>query len=201
MAEQGAWATMANQEAREATVPAPAPALAYTAGAILHPPKTKKQYFGKLTGLNWGSGALHGLPENQEPSVGKQELRSPPWAGLGNWVVLTWSRHWKALSRIWHWSILKGWSQHWSELWGWSRHWSELWDWSRHWSELWSWKEPHPAGLSEKRPANLTLEWPAGFSETRAAGLTEDLLTCWTAGWFWLWAGHSPDTGYPFPPE
>ncbi len=55
-----------------------------------------------------------------------------------------------------------------------------------------AWISPRTAtGWSEPRTAALT--------SPRTAGLTGGPLTGWTAGWFWLGAGYSPDTGGSLP--
>ncbi len=72
MAEQGAWATMADQEARVATVPAPAPALAWH--IWLEP------YYTPQKQKNNTLGNLQGLTGDQETSTNSRGIRSPPWA-------------------------------------------------------------------------------------------------------------------------
>ncbi len=49
--------------------------------------------------------------------------------------------------------------------------------------------------------AGLTAEtWTAAsLSQRWLTGLTGEWRTDWTAGWFWIGAGHSPDTGGSLP--
>ncbi len=51
---------------------------------------------------------------------------------------------------------------------------------------------PRTAGLNEPRTA-------ACLSERRLTGLTGGWWTDWMAGWFWIGAGHAPDTGGSLP--